>query len=515
MPKLIKHNQPSTNPLSNFWSQWPKSYWTHPQQKVQLYLGDVLEQLRTFPSKSVQMAVTSPPYWGLRDYGICSCRKGRIQHETSTLVGSQAGTPEHFGSPDPDCPKCLGTGKLIGMERQLGSERVPDCLGWARGTNCAEQNWSTGCHVCRMVLVFRELRRVLRDDGTLWLNYGDTYAAGSGSYRESRTEETITDAVRGYTSAYKDRVARQGGGGQFAIEVDTGLAPGNTCGIPWRIAFALQADGWILRQDIIWHKPSAMPESVISRCTKSHEYVFMLTKSMDYYFDNNAIKENAVTSWNSKKTFGTPKAKGPLSDDQRELQRTRFADNTYHPDIEQNERNKRSVWTVATEPIGGIHFAAFPTALIDPCICASTSAYGACANCGNPYMRVVRKQQLLRYRPNDYVKYQGQDGTGNSCAASVAGTSTQTIGWQKDCNCRTDEVVPCVVLDPFMGSGTTAQVCIERGRRAVGIDLSEEYIKECAVQRISDAEVVQSDPLEVVKPVTVQRGSVQPIDFES
>lgn len=196
MPKL-KQSQPKTN-LQPYWT-------TNDGQLVKLYHGDVLHVLRQLPSQSVHCVVTSPPYWGLRDYGV---------------------------------------------DHQLGSEKSPDCLGWARGVNCAEKDWENGCHVCRMVLVFREVRRLLRDDGTFWLNYGDTYNA-------------------------------------------PGLQ-GNLVGVPWRVALALQADGWVLRQDIIWHKPSPMPESVKNRCTKSHEYVFLLTKKCSrYYYNAEAIKENS------------------------------------------------------------------------------------------------------------------------------------------------------------------------------------------------------------------------------
>jgi DNA modification methylase len=229
---------------------------------------DALEGLRTLPDKSVNCCVTSPPYWGLRDYG---------------------------------------------RDGQIGLEQTPEE------------------YVARMVEVFREVRRVLREDGTLWLNLGDSYA-GSGrggnppesphqkqsTNRRSLIGQTARDAAR-TMRAGQDRLA--------------GFKPKDLVGIPWRVAFALQADGWWLRQDIIWHKPNPMPESVTDRCTKAHEYIFLMTKSSKYYYDNDSIKEKSVTNVN----------------------RIPF-------------RNKRSVWTVTPKPFRGAHFAVMPQDLVEPCV---------------------------------------------------------------------------------------------------------------------------------------------------
>jgi site-specific DNA-methyltransferase (adenine-specific) len=283
--------------------------------------GDCIESMRTLPDASVHCCVTSPPYWGLRDYG-------------------------HDG--------------------QIGLEATPEA------------------YVARMVDVFREVRRALRKDGTLWLNLGDSYKGGK-----------------------------------------------QLCGIPWRVAFALQADGWWLRQDIIWHKPNPMPESVRDRCTKAHEYVFLLTKSERYFCNAEAIKEPLAES-----SIGRAKRKGRLiakagvgtlgkqirdgvdsSHGYAGLALGRNGKTGY--DLETGLRNRRSVWTVATKPYSGAHFAVMPAALVEPCIKA-----------GCP-----------------------EGGT---------------------------------VLDPFAGSGTTLAVAAELGRSGIGCELNPGYIK-IAEERVGKA----------------------------
>ena len=240
-----------------------------------IHIGDCLEVLRTLESGSVQCCVTSPPYWGLRDYGV---------------------------------------------EGQLGLEKTPDE------------------YVAKMVDVFREVRRVLRDDGTLWLNLGDSYAAnvkGSGGQNSKQP-----------TNA----------GSFYDAKFDLGtLKPKDLVGIPWRVAFALQADGWYLRQDIIWHKPNPMPESVRDRCTKAHEYIFLMSKSERYYFDSVAMREKA-------------KREGSTNNS-RETHREYAMHRVY---TVSEYRNRRSVWTVSTQPFKGAHFATFPPKLIEPCILAGS-----------------------------------------------------------------------------------------------------------------------------------------------
>lgn len=249
------------------------------------------------------------------------------------------------------------------------------------------------------------------------------------------------------------------------------MGSGNLVGIPWRVALALQADGWILRQDIIWHKLAPMPESVRNRCTKAHEYVFLLTKKgSGYFYDQEAIREKA----GGYKTGGAMNYRP--SEDSREFL-------SQNKDSEYHFSNKRSVWTISSHGYEGAHFATFPPKLIEPMIKAGTSEKGCCAKCGAPWKRVVEEKKLTRDRPNDYVKRTGEPGTGNATPNSAAGVETKTVGWESGCECGA-EVVPCTVLDPFMGSGTTSDACVQLGRRSVGIELNEKYIVNNQIPRV-------------------------------
>ena len=246
-----------------------------------IYNGDSLEILKQLPDESVNCCVTSPPYWGLRDYG------------------------------EPG---------------QLGLEETPEE------------------YVLKMVEIFREIKRVLRDDGTLWLNIGDSYTAGGmGNGMKECKQQTNAGSI-----------------GFDIKKPPPGMKPKNLVGIPWRVAFALQSEGWYLRQDIIWSKNNPMPESVKDRCTKSHEYIFLLSKSQKYYFDADAIKEKACTTDTSKRDRDNTK----LNNTPGRTKMGGLKTNHY------TTRNKRSVWTVNTKPFKKAHFATFPQALIEPCILA-------------------------------------------------------------------------------------------------------------------------------------------------
>ena len=261
--------------------------------KVNILIGDCRNLLREMPEKSVHTCVTSPPYFGLRDYG---------------------------------------------MDDQIGLEQTPEAF------------------VAEMVAVFREVKRVLRDDGTLWLNLGDSYA-GSGKGRNGDGSPNVDPLSKQATSAGTII-------GNLIKSHTPNLKPKDLIGIPWRVALALQADGWYLRQDIIWHKPNPMPESVTDRCTKAHEYIFLLSKSPQYYFDNEAIKEPVANSSVSRLSQNN------LSN-QLGSNRVPFKTNGTMKAVGNTEnRNKRSVWTITTKPFKGAHFATFPPDLIEPCILA-------------------------------------------------------------------------------------------------------------------------------------------------
>ncbi len=330
-----------------------------------VYLGDCRDVLATLPPGSVNCVVTSPPYWGLRDYGVAG---------------------------------------------QLGLERTPQE------------------YVAAMVGVFREVRRVLRDDGTLWLNLGDTYAGGGrggnpddSPFRKQATNHgSVTDATK------------------EPWPIPVGLKPKDLVGIPWRVAFALQEDGWYLRSDIIWAKTNPMPESVTDRPTKSHEYLFLLTRSSRYHYDAAAIREQATYDRpGADKRFPLGWATGPgahstLEHNGRGRRERTFARNgavselvipgqqaaqhrSGRTDEVPDSRNRRSVWSIATTSYPGAHFATFPEALVEPCVLAGCPVLGT-------------------------------------------------------------------VLDPFAGTGTVGLVANRLGRRAVLIDLSADYLDQAMVR---------------------------------
>lgn len=351
---------------------------------------------------------------------------------------------------------------------EIGSEPSPDC-------SIAGQAMCGKCFVCVMRNVFRCLRRVLRDDGVAFCNLGDTYFGG-GSAGPSDKQ----DSNRG------SRHNNDNG--------STGLASGNLVGVPWRVALALQADGWVLRQDIIWHKPSPMPESVQNRCTKAHEYVFLLTKGMDYYYDAEAIKEDSVYpagfmptgSLRNAAEGRAPRDNKSAAEHHGDSVETLMVDGT---------RNKRSVWTVTSQGYPGAHFATFPPKLIEPMILAGTSERGCCPQCGNPWKRVLRSTASARVdRPSKTDTSFGPNPSqthrpnGSEYKKNKTDNPTKTLGWHPTCRCGVGKPpVPCVVLDPFMGSGTTGEVCLKLGRAAVGIELNEEYLQKNAIVRINRA----------------------------
>jgi DNA modification methylase len=345
-----------------------KPYWTTADNKsVKLYQGDVFDVLKRLPEKSVQMVVTSPPYWGLRDYQV---------------------------------------------DNQLGLEKTPEEF------------------IDKMVEVFSLIHRVLRDDGTLWLNLGDTYSAGKIGRNDKITGGGL---YKGRQQGWEESMTGCRG------RID--LPPGNLVGTPWRVALALQANGWILRQDIVWHKPSPMPESVRNRCTKAHEYIFLLTKSNRYFYDAEAIREKSGN-------YGGISPPGG--------------------------RNKRSVWTVVSEPYDGAHFATFPRKLIEPCILAGTSEKGACVKCGAPWRRIV--ERISYHTAPEEVWTNWRDARPD-----------KTLGWEPSCECGIEKTRPCIVLDPFVGSGTACYVSLSHGRWSWGIDLSEVYLRDNAIPRIEGA----------------------------
>jgi DNA modification methylase len=366
--------------------------------RAQVINADANEGLRQIKDGSVQTCITSPPYWGLRDYG---------------------------------------------SDDQLGLEPTPEE------------------YTENLVAVFREVRRVLRDDGTLWLNLGDSYIGGGrgGQSAAKRSAGWQPDyALRGY--------------------VPTGMKAKDLVGIPWRVAFALQADGWYLRSDIIWHKPNPMPESVTDRPTKAHEYLFLLTKSPRYYYDADAIREEAAVD-TSGQTIRYGGSKYGDSDDPHHATKS---GNAYEFT---GKRNRRTVWTVTTKPFSGAHFAVFPPDLIEPCVLAGSSPT-ACGECGAPYERDTQREKTWESGSGrSGRKPNGKYGTDHQGDIRLGPTiSVETVGWKPTCD-HDDDSSSSLVLDPFTGSGTTGIVALRHGRDFVGTELNPEYA-QMAEQRIAD-----------------------------
>lgn len=360
--------------------------------RYEIYNGDCLEQLKKLPDKSVDTCITSPPYYGLRDYGTATWVGGdpNCKHYRQNKI-SDSNTTGHHSMSEQDqavgdaiyktvCPLC----GAVRVDKQIGLEETP------------EQ------YVNKLVDAFREVKRVLKDDGTLWVNIGDTYNASS--YRKDTKAVGNSKKQLSNVGSYDNVVNRP---------MDNNCKPKDLIGIPWMLAFALRADGWYLRQDIIYSKVNPMPESVKDRCTKSHEYIFLLSKNPTYYFDNIAIQEPA--NYDGRKDTvhkGSHKYDGieimPNNSAQSMAsgghERWKFTDDGIAV------RNKRDVWTVATKPTKEAHFATFPIDLITPCVLAGSREGGT-------------------------------------------------------------------VLDPFSGSGTTGMVAISHKRNYIGVELNKNYIE--------------------------------------
>lgn len=437
--------------------------------------GDAFIELRKLPDASIHCCVTSPPYWGLRDYDV---------------------------------------------EGQIGLEPTPEL------------------YVQHLVEIFREVRRVLRNDGTLWLNLGDSYAGGiTGT--NSQKASTLGGGKDTQREAFKrpDKLA-------------AGLKPKDLVGIPWRVAFALQADDWWLRSDIIWAKSNPMPESCTDRPTSSHEHIFLLTKSgattywthrdlsgvrsqpkSDYrWFDranDNAETTDKPSNWRTElladgetkrwQRVNLWRGHDYFYDQDAIREPFNYPGRTYNPDVSnhktaklkeqgnrctsglhdgrtqygdpQRGRNKRDVWWVTTRSFPDAHFAVYPPELIRPCILAGTSERGCCPECGAPWERVVERTGHVNKREPAH-----QPGNTPTKVDSTgwAPTTRATKHWRPTCSCDAGEPIPCIVLDPFMGAGTTGLVAKQEGRHYLGIELDPEWAekaqerieRECPMERL-------------------------------
>jgi DNA methylase len=351
-----------------------------------------------------------------------------------------------------------------GVEGQLGLEATPDE------------------YVDAMVAVFEQVRRVLRSDGTLWLNIGDSYAAKSRGSDAGWDKSRLTNPGRVQKAqAASLRKTGERHRGQWA-----GVKEKELIGIPWRLAFALSDAGWYRRAEIIWDKQNPMPEAVEDRPTRAHEQVFLFSKSLRYFYDFVAVRE-AVTGnaygrgdGLNPKALANPDRKAGVKQNASASAAAAIAGLTAR-------RNLRTIWRIASQPYTGAHFAVFPPDLVEPCVLAGTSAYGCCSACGAPWWAVHEKRSLGRHElPHDHPEYRPTRYVGKHAEVNGGGQrylDVVTVDWKAGCDCGAD-VMPCVVLDPFMGSGTTALVARAHGRRSIGVELSPEYAR-LAADRLS------------------------------
>lgn len=466
-----------------------------------LYVGDALEQLREIADASVHCCVTSPPYWGLRDYGTGTWEGGDpdCQHPhpkagdidrniaTSGLEGAKQ-SHQHNGA-RAICGLCGATR----IDQQLGLEQSPDE------------------YVEKVVEIFREVRRVLRADGTCWLNIGDSYAQyDGGSYAAD------TRAPGQHGSFHLSRRGREIAESKEPRSLPAGFKRKDLIGIPWRLAFALQDDGWYLRSDVIeevelycpcgcghvleervwrysqdrdliWRKSNPMPESVTDRPTKSHEYVFLLTKSQRYFYDAAAIAEPA-TWWgpngnpkngpHAQQMQGRAAAKHPQQRRAAELDEqhglTDDIEATNGASLSPLTRNARSVWTVATQQFADAHFATFPEELPRRCIAAGTSEYGCCPQCGAPWQRIIETNNPSKYAADDDTRGWANTHSQTSNAQSSkslhrneGGVYSTAVfkGWRPSCACAGVDLTP--IMTP-LGESDGADPTMETGRKGLG-----------------------------------------------
>jgi DNA modification methylase len=458
-----------------------------------IIVGHCLEVLRSLPSDSVHCCVTSIPYYGLRAYGtepqIWASGEGPVDRcaATAYLDKHTWGTvhPPGYRSSDSKPGQLQHDGNK--KRERLSSDVCERCGAW-RGELGLEP--TLAMFIEHITTIFREVRRVLHPAGSLWINCGDSYF-GTG-YGQKDTGK----------ASYGPEAWPQDRGRSDGV-----LKPKDLMLVPPRVAIALQEDGWYVRMDQIWAKPNPMPESVTDRPTKSHEYIYLLTKRPKYFYDAYAVRETSSTSGKACSLGGE---KGRTV----ELEPTdpNFRTNGIQwgrTVVTGPARNMRSVWTITPEPFRGAHFATFPPAIPERCINAATSEHGACSECGAPWRRKLEPTE-------EYAKLLGKDWcdrerdlregkghfsmpdgrvsrqrSGKHRAPSVT-ADYRTTGWEPTCKHTDAPAEPCVVLDPFFGAGTTGLVARQLGRRFVGIELNPKYA-EMARKRI-DCDVVLAAP---------------------
>jgi DNA modification methylase len=440
--------------------------------------GDARARLKELPPASIHCVVTSPPFYKQRDFGTRTWWDGNPECPHDKKV---AHAPWHPGQTAQSKYK---TAKASLEGQNAVTHSCSKCSAWFGELG---QEPTLDLYIKHMVEVFREVRRVLRADGIVWIEIGDSYEAGSSPYSD-------------------DDPPKKGGwkNGKRTKPWHThtpGMVRKNLLMVPSRIALALQADGWVVRAENVWHKTTALPESVRDRPTRAHSMIYMLARSPNYYYDDVAVMEPVTGNANAR-SAGSPKDAPPGSGNR--------ANGSFYGATDRlvSARNVRSVWSMPVGKHGGAHTATFPPELPHICIKASTSEHGACAECGNPWRRVVhrgvvggnvREDGSVSPRAvsrNGIVRRPGKYKNTAKDLRRLDGTILQapeTLGWKPSCECGT-AVIPCQVLDPFAGSGTTLAVAKQLGLIYLGIELNEQECRSQIEKRLD--EVVPSKATE-------------------
>ncbi|KKN16883.1 hypothetical protein LCGC14_0971450 [marine sediment metagenome] len=407
------------------------------------------------PDNSIQCVVTSPPYWGLRKYsgeqeliwGDNHCKHD--WHTREWLMHNGRGDAQKSGKYStqeaiPDMPHSDNTCSLCGAWKgAYGLEPTPEL------------------YVQHTIEILREIRRVLRKDGVVFWNIGDSYFTKPKSNYGGKAAGLQS---KNYGTGETELGYRQSGG-KFKSLMQQGYKNKDLCLIPFRVALAAQSDGWWVRSVIIWNKPNPMPESVKDRPTESHEYILMLTKSAKYYWDADAVREaqtgNAHSRGTEANVEGYYEARGSYKGFRT-------------PNVELPAgRNIRTVWEFPTQPYPEAHFAVFPEKLPETCIKAATPEVGCCSKCGSPWERMIERTGHINKREPAHAPKSNPTKTDSTGWAPL---TTATDKWQPTCKCNADKV-PSIVLDPFLGAGTTLLVAKKLNRYGGGYELSEEYCR--------------------------------------
>lgn len=419
--------------------------------------GDVRDELREMPEASVHTCITSPPYWGLREYDVPASVWGgnpRCRHEWGPAGMVRGGAHRHGAS------SALPGRRANALHEQIRHASTGSFCRW-----CGAWQGQLGLeptpqlYVEHLVEVFRAVRRVLRKDGTVWLNMGDTYTDGG---RGSDSGSTLGGTRHNQRESRKVSI-------RAAYKA---LPMKNLVGVPWRTALALQDDGWVLRIDNIWEKDNVVPESASDRPSRNHEYIFMFSRQRRYFYDQYAVREPSTTADEGGWDDGRNGHRGGESHAGSGTSTRKFGDPAW--------RNLRSVWKIRTTPFHETHYSTFPAELVVKPILASTSERGACPACGAPHRRMLDVSYVKSrgHAKGSVVGRREPTGVNGRDGHRLPRVAKQVrhLGWAPTCRCPdANQPVPCVVLDPLGGAMTTVMVAKNLGRHGIGIDAGERY----------------------------------------